>query len=451
MTKIALVGGGSVIWSMTLVRDLSLSRNLGPATVTLMDIDQGRLTVAHALATRYVQEVGAPISVEQTTSREKALEGAGFVVNAVKVDGYRFMEDERSIASKHGYYRGIDDKVSDYYGGFAAYRQLDFVVGLGRDMKRLCPEAWYMQTANPVFEGTTAVHRFTGIQAVGFCDGSLAYKKLARVLGLAPEEVEVEVAGFNHCVWLTKITNRGKDAYPLIDRWIKNDAEAYWKGDEYFAEPWNDQMSAAAVEMYRLYGLFPVGDTTRSVSPWWFHTDLFSKERWFASGGPDSEAGWTMYLNHLKREAAARRKVYEDPSGRVTDAFPREQSEEALAPFIEAMVTGREAKAILNVPNNGSIAGVPDDAVIEVAARIRDGRILVEKPAPLPRRLFVHVILPRLQRMERVLHAFKEGDRMSLILGVMEDPRTRSFEQAEALVEDILSQPWNAALKAHYR
>ena len=451
MTKIAVIGGGSVIWSMTLIRDLSLTKDLGPTSVTLMDIDKERLAVSHALASRYIREVGASISVDQTTSRERALDGASFVVNAVKVDGYKFMEAERQIAEEHGYYRGIDDKVSDYYGGFAGYRQLDFFVSLARDIERICPEAWYMQTANPVFEGTTAVHRFTRVKTVGFCDGSLAYKRLAKVLGLDSDEVSVQVSGFNHCVWLTRLSQGTTNAYPLIDKWIENDAESYWAGDEYFAEPWNDQMSRAAVEMYRLYGLFPVGDTTRSVSPWWFHSDLKTKERWFASGGPDSEAGWTMYLNHLKRETNQRLKVHADLNAKVTDAFPREMSEEALAPFIEAMVTGRERRAILNVPNKGSIDGLPDNATVELAVTLRDKQIVIEKPDPLPPRLFVHVLLPRLQRMERLLHAYGAGDRMSLVLAIMEDPRTRSFEQAESLVEDLLSQPWNTALKAHYR
>lgn len=451
MTKITLIGGGSVIWSMTLVRDLSLTKGLGETTLTLMDIDEGRLAMSHSLASRYAAEVGSEITIDKTTSRERALEGAQFVVNAVKVDGYRFMEDERAIAEAHGYYRGIDDKVSDYYGGFAAYRQLDFFLSVANDMKRICPEAWYMQTANPVFEGTTAVHRETGVRTIGFCDGSLGYLKLAKTLGLDPAEVDVEVSGFNHCVWLTKFRHRGKDAYPLIDRWIERDSEAYWKSDEYFAEPWNDQMSRAAVEMYRLYGLVPVGDTTRSVSPWWFHTDLKAKERWFAQGGPDSEVGWTLYLNGLKRQAAERRALNEEQGKKITDAFPPEMSDEALAPFIEAMVAGKEKKAILNVPNNGAVEGIPDDAMVEMAVTLRDRSVVVEKPAALPRRLFIHVILPRLQRMERVLQAHREGDRQSLVLSVMEDHRSLSYAQAEGLVEDLLSQSWNSALKEHYR
>jgi alpha-galactosidase len=250
---------------------------------------------------------------------------------------------------------------------------------------------------------------------------------------------------------LTKFLNDGKDAYPLIDRWIENDAERYWRSDEYLAEPWNDQMSKAAVEMYRLYGLFPVGDTTRSVSPWWFHTDLKTKEQWFSEGGPDSEVGWTMYRNRLKQRTQSRQTVYQNENAKILDIFPAEMSEEALAPFIASMVTGRETQAILNVANNGAIEGVPDDAMVELVVTLRDKKIIAPKPDRLPNRLTAHVLMPRLRRMERVLQAYRDGDRMSLILGIMEDHRTTSFRQAEELVDDLLSQSWNSELQAHYR
>jgi hypothetical protein len=59
-------------------------------------------------------------------------------------------------------------------------------------------------------------------------------------------------------------------------------------------------MSPAVVEMYRIFELFPIGDTRRSVSPWWFHIDLKTNQRCCGpTGGFDSEIGWTGYLTAL--------------------------------------------------------------------------------------------------------------------------------------------------------
>ncbi|MGC8590513.1 MAG: alpha-glucosidase/alpha-galactosidase, partial [Athalassotoga sp.] len=168
-------------------------------------------------------------------------------------------------------------------------------------------------------------------------------------------------------------------------------------------------------------------------------------------GGPDSEVGWTMYLYHLKERADEMKKVYESPNFKITDAFPPEQSQEALIPFIESIATGRESRLILNVPNKGSIDGLPDDVMVEIPVKVNGKGVSNEKIGKLPPKVMIHVMMPRWQRMEWVLQAFVDGDKQSLILGLMEDQRTKTYEQAEEVVDDLLSQDWNSKLREHYR
>jgi alpha-galactosidase len=406
--------------------------------------------MVYNLASRYVKELGMELNLEKTTSREKAIEGADFVIDTVKVDGYDFMEAEREIAEKYGYYRGIDDKVSDYYGGFFAYKQLNFFLELAKDVERISPNAWFMQVSNPVFEGTNLIARETGLKVAGFCHGAQGYKDIVRVLRLDPDEVEAQVVGLNHCTWLTKFLYKGKDAYPLIDEWIERESERYWKSDEYLHNPWNYHITPAAVEMYKLYGVFPVGDAVRSVSPWWFNTDLKTKEKWFSSGGPDSEVGWTMYLFRLREKLRMMERIAEDQSIVITDQLPPKPSGEVIVPFIDAVINDRKTELILNVPNNGAIEGLPDDVVVEVPVIVSKDGIERKRIGKLPSRLMFHIMIPRWQRMEIVLQAFIERDRRSLLLMLMEDHRTRSREQVELLIDEMLSQPWNAGARQHY-
>ncbi|WP_324716797.1 alpha-glucosidase/alpha-galactosidase [Carboxydochorda subterranea] len=451
MAKVAIVGAGSVIFSMRLVRDFCVTPGLAGTTLALMDISEERLQRIYDLASRYVAETGARLRLEKTTHRREALEGSDFVINTVKVGGYAGMEAERAIAERHGYYRGIDDPVSDYYGGFAAYHQLAFFLEVAREMEAVCPDAWYLQVANPVFEGSTLVGRESKLKVVGFCHGFNEYEEIVRALELDPAGVEVQVAGFNHAIFLTRFRYRGEDAYPLLDEWIRSKAEAYWESPAYLYEPWATQMSPAAVEMYRLYGLFPIGDTVRSVSPWWWHRDLQAKRRWFPAGGPDSEVGWTFHLNRLQRGLETIRAAAANPEVSLTREFPPAPSGEAIVPFIDAVVNDKPARLVINIPNQGAIAGIPDDVFVEVAATVRGLRIEREPVDRLPRRLLLHVLLPRWLRMERVVQAFREGDRTSLFLALMDDPRSSTPQQAEGLIEEILAAPWNARLKEHYR
>ncbi|MEM2342067.1 MAG: alpha-glucosidase/alpha-galactosidase [Candidatus Bathyarchaeia archaeon] len=454
MVKISIIGAGSVVFSCSFVRDLCLTKSLWGSIVYLMDIDKERLETVYRIATRYRDEVGADLDIRATLNRREALEGADFVICTVKVGGYEPMEAERRIAEQHGYYRGIGDRVSDYYGGFAAYHQLKFFLELAMNMEELCPDAWLIETANPVFEGATLISRETKIKVVGVCHGHFGYKIIAGILGLNSEEVNAQMAGFNHCIWLTHFLYRGKNAYPLIDEWIEKKAPTYWRSEMYLrGAPWmTEQLSPAAVEMYRLYGLFPIGDTVRSVSPWWFHTNLKVKRKWFGpTGGFDSEIGWTLYLNSLKENLKRMIEAAKDPSIQLTSIFPPVMSGEQHIPIIDAIVNDKETKLQLNVPNKGAIDGIPDNVVVEVPVIVSGRGIQPIYIGSLPRRLMLHVMIPRMLRMEQILQAFLEGDRKSLLLMLMEDHRTKSFENAKSLIDAILTQPWNSDAAKHYK
>ena len=111
------------------------------------------------------------MNIETYTDRRKALDGADYVICAVKIGGYGPLEKERKIAEAHGYYRGIGDRVSCYYGGVGAYWQIRFVEEVARDMEELCPDALLIQTSNPVFEATYYASKYTKAKAVGVCHG----------------------------------------------------------------------------------------------------------------------------------------------------------------------------------------------------------------------------------------------------------------------------------------
>jgi len=420
----------------------------------LMDIDRERLNMVHNLATRYKRETKADLRFKITTSRKEALQGADFVVSSVKIGGYEPMETERRIAERYGYYGGIGDRVSDYYGGIGAYYQLRFFLDLARDMEDICPNTWLIETANPVFEGTNLVTRETKTKVAGVCHGHFPYKDIVKALRLTAGDVRVQVAGFNHCIWMTHFLYRGKDAYPLLDEWIKKKAGRYWRSEKYLkGYPWEgEQLSPAAVDMYEMYGLFPIGDTIRSASPWWYHTDLETKKKWFGpTGGFDSEVGWSTYLRYREEGWKKMQELFNNPKASLTEAFPPVMSGEQHIPIVDAIANDKEMTLQLNVPNRGAISGIPDDVVVEIPVLVSARGIQPIHVGALPKRLMLDVIVPRMMRMERILEAFVDGDRKALLLSIMEDHRTKSFEDVKALLEELLAQPWNEEAAKHYK
>jgi alpha-galactosidase len=419
-----------------------------------MDINKDRLNIVHQLAERYKNETKASLNFKATRDRKEALEGADFVLSTVKVVSYENMEAEHKIAEDYGFYRGIGDRLHDYYGGIGAFYRLKFFKELADDMEELCPDAWLIETANPVFEGVNFITRHTKVKTVGVCHGHFRSQDMIKVIGLDPDTCTVQMAGFNHCIWLTDILSKGENAYPLIDEWIDNQAKEYWNSEHYLKSlPWeSEQMSPSAVDTYHLYGLFPIGDTVRSMSPWWHHTDLRTKQQWYGPhGGFDSEIGWSIYLNYRDNKLKIMNKFVKDPTLPITDELPPVPSGEQHIPIIDAITNDRETRLQLNIPNKGMIHGLPDDVVVEIPVIVSGRGIQGIHIGNLPRRLLLYALMPRMRRMEQILHAFQEEDKTTLLLMILEDHRARSSERSRALLEELFTQPWNEEAANHYK
>ncbi|MCS7104278.1 MAG: alpha-glucosidase/alpha-galactosidase [Thermofilaceae archaeon] len=453
--KISVIGAGSVAWSSTLIRDLCMTPGLRGSTISLMDINEERLKLVHAIATRYAREVKADLKFEATLDRRESIKDADFVINTAMAGGHTYYERMRELSEAHGYYRGINsvewNMVSDYHTIWGYY-QFKLAMDIARDVEDLSPEAWLLQIANPVFELTTLISRKTKAKVIGLCHGHLGYREIAGALGLEPDKVEFEAIGFNHVIWLTKFMYDGEDAYPLIDEWIEKKAEEYWKvWREHQYNPFDVQMSPAAVDMYKVYGLFPVGDSVRGGT-WKYHWDLKTKQKWFGpTGGADSEVGWKIYLDWQAKAIEMFKEAIADTKTPLTEILPPKRSHESVAPLIDSLVNDIRGVYQLNIPNQGSIVGIPDDVAVEVPA-YADGRgIRRIYGLRLPSRIMKHVIWPRMMRMEWALEAFLEGGRDLLFEWLIVDPRTKSNEQVNAVIDAILSMPENKEMAAHFK
>jgi len=448
--KLGVIGAGSAQFSLGLVRDLCLQEGLYGSTVTFMDVDEGRLRMITRLAERYVEELGIDLRFEQTSERERVLKDADFVLNTALVGGHEPEEAGRRLAEEHGYYRGVRLQTN--------LKQYAMMLSVAQDMERICPNAWLIQSSNPVFEGCTLMTRETSIKVIGLCHGFYGYRCLAQAIGVDPDEVEWQAPGVNHWVYLTEFRHKGKDLYPLIDRWIEEKADEYWATfTGRFSE---SQLSRAAIDHYRRVGLMPIGDASRTFSEWYYHTDLETKRRWYGHlGGFDSELGWAQYLQGLERNIQRIREVASDASQRVTDvikptARPPDgpPTREIQVPIIGAIANDRPGIFQVNVPNRGAIENIADSVVVEGKALVDARGAKLLHVGKLPGKLMHLVLWPRIAKAERELAAFFHGD-YDLLVGclLLDDHRTRSLEQAERYLDAMLALPWNDDLRERFK
>ena len=429
--KVSVIGAGSAQFSLSIVKDLCLTQGLDGSHVTFMDIDEGRLDMIYKLASRYAQQLGSKLTFEKTTNRQAALQGADFVLNAVYVLGHVVEASMRKLAAdKYGYY---------HTGGqFGAYHQLQLMLDVARDMEKICPDAWLIQSGNPVFDGCTLMTRETSIKVCGLCHGHYHYREIAETVGLDPDKVMWQAPGLNHNIWLTHFIYEGKDAYPLIDEWIATQGEEYWR--THVATKTHDaQMSRGAVNQYRMYGLFPIGDTVRRGG-WWYHTDIEQKKRWYGEpwGGPDTHLARPYFVKTLEARIAEMTQWANDPNTNMVKAVGTEKTSEQIVPIMDGLVNNVEGYFQVNVPNHGALTGLPDDLVVEVPAIVNQKGIQPVRVGALPPKIMIEQILPDWLETERELLAFKTGDRSALLYGVLQNHQTKSYDQAVALLDELL-------------
>jgi alpha-galactosidase len=445
--KISIIGAGSAVFSLRLIRDLCLAPGLHGSSVSLMDIDQARLDGVHALCRRYADEVGAELDLSATTDRRASLDGADFVVVTALAAGHDRLRAGWTVAAEHGYRFGGSLQVMHdeaFWVNFYQYRLFDSLI---EDVLALCPDAWVLLVANPVLAGISSLpQKYPELKIVGLCHGFHGVYHLADLLGLDREGLTFEVPGVNHHVWLTHCYHRGKDVFPLIDEWIVTEAPAYWE-----TCPPSDYQGPKAIDLYRRFGVFPIGDTANpggGAWGWWYHVDDATERRW-----KEDPAGW--YSHHFARgeeRVAEIRRLADDRSRRVTAVYPPTPSGEVMVPIIESIACDIPRTIVVNIPNDGDyVPGIPSDFAVEIQALVSKRGIQGIRSSGLPTPVIAQILRDRVAPVTLELEAYELGSRDLLLQLLLTDPWTRSEEQANALLDGILALPFNAEMREHYR
>jgi len=429
--KVTIIGAGSVVFSLGLVKDLCLTEGLKGSKVCFMDINEERLDVIYKLGMRYAEDLGADLKFERTLNREEALQDADFVINTATITHNEYFgKRRRELTAEHGYFYG--------HTGMPEYHNLQLMLDVVKDMEKICPDAWVLQAGNPVFGGTTLMTRETDIKVCGLCHGHYGYRTIASTIGLDPGKVTWQAPGLNHNIWLTHFFYEGKDAYPMLDAWIENDFPAFWEEKQKTGV--SAQMSLSAITQYKMYGLMPVGDTPRRGG-WWYHTDLETRKRWYGGpgGGGDTPEGRDRILKGKEKRFQQMKEAAYDSKVRPVDLFGNKKTSEQHVPIIDGLVNDNEGQFQVNVRNEGALPGIPDDVAVEVPAIVNKKGIQPLRMQPLPPKVMLECIYPDWLGMERTLEALLSGDKSMLLFGVLQSHQTRSYDQAMEVMDALLN------------
>ena len=145
--KIAIIGAGSGIFSINLIKDLCVNENLKDARLTLMDVDERRLDGIYSMCVRYAAEINHRLDVSKTTDRIEAITGADFVINVALDYGHARLREGWRVAMEHGYRFGGSLHVMHDEAFWVNFHQLRLMESIAQDVLRVCPKAWLVMVA----------------------------------------------------------------------------------------------------------------------------------------------------------------------------------------------------------------------------------------------------------------------------------------------------------------
>ena len=390
---------------------------LEPATVVLHDIDAGALDLQTRLTRRILDSGGAgAMELQSTGELSRAVDGADFVLTTFRPGGLAARHLDELIPPRHG----VIGQETTGPGGLAmALRSVPALIEVADEMGRgAAAGALLLNYTNPVQIVTEALTRYTDVDVIGLCDqhgGEIRF--LSGVVGCDPRAMEVDTWGTNHLTLTRAVRIDGGDAtdrvFGALAGLDPGQVDPYWR---------------PVVRLFPLFGMVP----NRYLQYYFLHAECLAAQR--AAGRTRAQEIMAELPPIIESYRVA---AQSDPPRPMEGRFSDEHGDLAIG-VIAAAVSGEPARFVLNVPNQGAIPGLPDDAVVEVPCILR-GREVERMPmGPLPdmiaglaAQLAVHARLGA--------RAAVEGDRRVALQAMMSHPLVTSLPAGQAMLDELLA------------
>jgi len=216
--KIVLIGAGSSVFTQGLIADfIQLKEEFEPLEIALVDIDKKALDSITNLSKKMISSKGANIKITSYLNRRKALPEADVVVTTVAVGGRRAWENDVLIPRKYGIYQPVGDTTMP--GGISrAQRMIPVMLDIARDVKEICPNAYFFNYSNPMTAICEAIKKSLDINVIGLCHGFIHVENyLAKFLEVPKSQLSALGVGINHLTYMYDIRVNGIDAKEMLN------------------------------------------------------------------------------------------------------------------------------------------------------------------------------------------------------------------------------------------
>ncbi|MFI1433145.1 6-phospho-beta-glucosidase [Streptomyces lydicus] len=407
--KLAVVGGGST-YTPELIDGFARLRDVLPLEeLVLIDPALDRLEMVGGLARRIFARQGHPGRISWTDDLDAGIDGADAVLLQLRIGGQAARNQDETWPLECGC---VGQETTGAGGLAKALRTVPVVLDIAERVRRRNPDAWIVDFTNPVGIVTRALLTH-GHRAVGLCNVAIGFqRKFAKLLGVAPDQVELEHIGLNHLTWERSVRVAGEDVLPKL---LAAHGETI-AGDLRLPRTLLDHLGTVPSYYLRYY---------------YQHDAVVEELR--------SKPSRAAEVAAIERQLLS---LYGDPA---LDEKPELLSRRGGAFYSEAAVAltssllGNTGDVqIVNTLNNGTLPFLPDDAVIEVPAAVD-----AAGPAPLPVRplepLYAGLIANVTAYEHLALEAALRGGRERVFSALLSHPLIGQIDYADRLTDELIA------------
>lgn len=345
--KVGVIGGGSTYTPELIDGFLKRSEKLDVGEFVLMDVDARKLNIVGALVKRMVAKAGLECEVQLTEDLDNAITGADYVVTQFRVGGLEARARDESIPLKYGM---IGQETTGPGGFMKAMRTIPVILDIAKRMERLAPKAWLINFTNPSGMITEAVSKYSNTPVVGLCNVPITtHNHIADFLGIERHRLSMDYLGLNHLAWLRGLAIDGRDRTEECFAKIM----ASGKMDQILGYNFNTRF-------LRSLNLLPTG----YLQYYYHREEILHKQQ-------SQTRSRAIEVMEIEEDIL---KIYQDVT---IDEKPKLLEKrggawysDAAVALISAIENNSQEVHIVNIANNGTIKGLPDDAVIEVPALV---------------------------------------------------------------------------------
>ena len=408
--KIVFTGAGSMAFGIQTFKDIFTCRDLGGATLSLVDVNRDNLEIMYNLARRMNEASGLNLRIEKTVNRRDVLGGADFIINSIAIKRNELWRHDFQVPKKYGIRHCLGEN-----GGpgalFLTLRTFPAIMDIIHDMEDLCPDAWFLNFSNPETRIVLGVNMYSKIRCIGLCHGIfMGQNDMAKIMGREYGSIEVRGAGMNHFQWILSVRDKktGEDLYPEF-------REAEKKFDPAF-RPYSRRM-------FRFFGLYPTCSDD--------HLGEYQ-----AYGYEAGEHGYDFDRDEKRREetvnsiAAVVNKTA-DISGWFIPS-----GEQAVNILTSMHFNKRKHYPAAIVYNNGAVKGLPDDVAVEIPVTADAGGIHKEIIAGLPDGC-IGALQMQVPAQRLSIRAAALGSRELALQALLCDPVINSSRAAEQILDEL--------------